>query len=213
MTMRIQVSLSVALLIGWSVPVSADYILVLKNGRQITVQSYREEGKLIKFNSVGGEIGLSKDQIQAIRKPGENERQELNLPASVGPSSRASEVRQLSSDSPAVESKESSSADQNPGDAAAKEALEKRLKEITAQLEVAQQRYVNATQGGGASASATAAGYRALTADLVSRLKDKRGAPDSEYEPQERELRDLRNAIDKLQKERDALVQEMKTKN
>ena len=87
------------------------------------------------------------------------------------------------------------------------------MKEINEQLDIAQQRYLNATQGGGTSANATAAGYRALTADLMSRLKEKRGASDSEYEPQEREIRDLRNVIDKLQKERDALVQEIKAKS
>jgi polyhydroxyalkanoate synthesis regulator phasin len=112
-----------------------------------------------------------------------------------------------------MESKESISADQNPREDASKEELERRLKEVTEQLEMTQQRYVDATQGGPASASATPAGYRALTADLMSRLKEKRGAADSEYEPQERELRDLRNAIDKLQKERDALIQEIKAQS
>ena len=40
---------------------------MLKNGRQITVQSYREEGSMIKFTGLGGEIGISKDQVQTIR--------------------------------------------------------------------------------------------------------------------------------------------------
>jgi hypothetical protein len=114
-----------------------------------------------------------------------------------------------------MSSKESAGPEQTPKEEAAKEDLEqqKRLKEITEQLEIAKQRYFTATQGGGTSASATAAGYRALTADLMSRFKEKRGASDSEYESQERELRDLRNVIDKLQKERDALVQEIKAKS
>jgi hypothetical protein len=47
----------------------------------------------------------------------------------------------------------------------------------------------------------------------MSRLKDRRGAPPSEYETQEKELSDLRTQIDKLQKERNALVEEMKSKN
>lgn len=215
MTTQKKVCLTVALLIAWSLPASADYILVLKNGRQITVQSYREDGEMIKFNSLGGEISFSKDQIQTIRRSGAHERQDLSVPSAVGPSSRASDVRQPSSDSRQVESKEPLSADQNGGENAATEEAEnrKRLKEITEQLEIAKQRYVNATQGGDASAGATAAGYKALTADLMSRLKDKRGAADSEYEPQEREIRDLRKTIDKLQKERDALVQEMKAKS
>lgn len=215
MKMQIQVSLTVALMVAWSLPVSADYTLVLKNGRAITVQSYREEGKMIKFYGLGGEIGLSKDQIKSIRKTGEGERQDLSLPAPAVASSRSIDVSQPSSNTPRVESRESTGPEQTPREDAANEALEqqKRLKEITEQLEIAKQRYLNATQGGGTSANATPAGYRALTADLMSRLKEKRGASDSEYEPQEREIRDLRNVIDKLQKERDALVQEIKAKS
>ena len=59
---------------GWLDLAQAQYVLVLKNGRQITVQSYREEGSMIKFNGLGGEIGLPKDQIQAILKPGQSSR-------------------------------------------------------------------------------------------------------------------------------------------
>jgi len=215
MKMQIRVSLTVALLIAWSLPVSADYTLVLKNGRQITVQSYREEGKMIKFYGLGGEIGLSKDQIQTIRKAGDGERQDLSLPTPPVPSSRPSDVGQPSSDTPQAASKESAGPERTPGEDSVKEDLEqqKRLKEITEQLENAKQRYFTATQGGGTSAGATAAGYRASTADLMSKLKEKRGAADSEYEPQERELRDLRRTIDKLQKERDTLIQEMKAKS
>jgi hypothetical protein len=46
----------------------AEYVLVLKSGGQLTVQSYREEGSMIKFQGFGGEIGLSKDQILTIRR-------------------------------------------------------------------------------------------------------------------------------------------------
>ena len=41
---------------------------MLKNGRQITVSSYREEGAMIKVTGLGGEIGISKEQIQTVRK-------------------------------------------------------------------------------------------------------------------------------------------------
>src|SRR6266496_744046 len=61
------------------VPAFADYTLILKNGRRITVQSYREEGGTIKFQGLGGEIGIEKNQIQAIRKAGEDEKPTLNL--------------------------------------------------------------------------------------------------------------------------------------
>jgi hypothetical protein len=213
--MRKIFGLSVALITAFSLPVSADYVLVLKNGRQITVQSYRDEGKTIKFNSLGGVITLNKDQIQTIRKSGGDEGQETGLPTPTNPPSRSDDARQPASDSPqikATEATDSIRADQTVEDAAVQE-LEKKLKEITDQLETAQRQYVDATQGGSGSASATPAGYRALTADLMSRLKEKRGAANSEYEPQEREIRDLRIAIDKLQTERDALVEELKSKS
>lgn len=49
-------------------PGYADYTLELKNGRSLTVASYREEGGMIKFGGFGGEIGIAKDQIQTIRQ-------------------------------------------------------------------------------------------------------------------------------------------------
>lgn len=213
MAMEKMFGLTVALVMTFAVPVSADYVLVLKNGRQITVQTYRDEGKTIKFNSLGGEITLSKDQIQTIKKSGGEHNQEISPPTSTTPSSRADDVRQPASDSPKVNSADSTRADHSLGEDASVQELEKRLREITDQLETAKRRYVDATQGGSGPSSATPAGYRALTADLMSRLKEKRGAADSEYEPQEREIRDLRIAIDKLQTERDALVQELKAKS
>jgi len=59
---------TVAILLGSAVSLSAEYVLVLKNGRQITVQSYREEGSMIKFPGFGGEIGISRDQIRTINQ-------------------------------------------------------------------------------------------------------------------------------------------------
>ena len=70
---RLKFLLLAVLLYSWAGPALADYTLVLKNGRRITVQSYREEGRMIKFHGLGGDIGISKDQIQSIEKadPGE----------------------------------------------------------------------------------------------------------------------------------------------
>jgi hypothetical protein len=52
----------------WTVPAAAEYTLILKNGRRITVESYREESGVIKFGGLGGEIGIAKDQIQSIQQ-------------------------------------------------------------------------------------------------------------------------------------------------
>src|SRR4029453_15299234 len=70
---RLKLLLLTVPLCAWAGSAWADYTLVLKNGRRITVQSYVEEGPRKKFRGVGGHIGISKDQIQSIQKadPGE----------------------------------------------------------------------------------------------------------------------------------------------
>ena len=75
----ISVSTALALVLYVAAPAHADYVLVLKNGRQITVQSYREEGSMVKFTGLGGEIGISKDQIQTVREVGAEGTSGLNL--------------------------------------------------------------------------------------------------------------------------------------
>ena len=68
MKLRLSVSFAITLIFFSFSPALADYTLLLKNGGRITVQSYREEGSTIKFHRLGGEIGISKDQIQSIQK-------------------------------------------------------------------------------------------------------------------------------------------------
>jgi hypothetical protein len=43
---------------GWISLAQAQHVIVPKNGRQITVQSYREEGSMIKFVGLGRAITL-----------------------------------------------------------------------------------------------------------------------------------------------------------
>jgi hypothetical protein len=192
----------------------ADYILVLKNGRRMTVQSYRESGATIQVNGLGGEIGIPKDQVQSISKAAESDRPDLNAPGpdrpAPAPSSRSTND---ASGRPAGTSvpPHASQVDE-PGTLDDEASDQKELAEINEKLDAAQRRYLTATQGGGVAASATKDGYRALTADLMSRLKSRRGAADSEYEPQEKELRDLRLEIEKLQSERDDLINRVKSK-
>ena len=60
------------LLIGFTVvfgsaaPLFADYTLILKNGRTVNVEAYKEEGDMIIFSSYGGEIRIAKDDVQSI---------------------------------------------------------------------------------------------------------------------------------------------------
>jgi hypothetical protein len=104
---------------------------------------------------------------------------------------------------------------------------QKRLAEVTEKLEAAKEKYFNATQGGGTSANLSKEGIRAWTMDFASRIHDSQktaggGGPSSSpptppygpnYTAKEKELSDLRIQIDGLQKERNALVEEMKNKN
>jgi hypothetical protein len=63
----------------WAGLANAQYVVVLKNGRQLTVQSYREEGSTVKIQGLGGELGIPKEQIQSISKSGQSDRPGLNL--------------------------------------------------------------------------------------------------------------------------------------
>jgi len=44
----------------------ADYTLILKNGRTVNVETYKEEGGRIIFSSYGGEISIAKEDVQSI---------------------------------------------------------------------------------------------------------------------------------------------------
>lgn len=207
--------LAFVLLLYWVAPVSAQYVLVLKNGRRITVQSYREDGRMIKFYGMGGEIGIAKNQIQTILKAGEGERQGLSVPTLAAPSPQPSEPAKPSSETSTAEPKEPAPPDPIVAEERAREEQEyrTRLKEVTEKLDAAKQRYFAATQGGGTTSNVSKEGFKAWAADLSSRIKDSQKIPLSEYSPREREISDLRDQIDRLQKERDMLVEEMKSKN
>ncbi len=63
-----------AILVCWSGSVLADYTIVLKNNRSITVKNYWEENGMVKFHVLGGEIGIGKRQILSIVPASEAER-------------------------------------------------------------------------------------------------------------------------------------------
>jgi hypothetical protein len=212
----------VAVISHTALPALAEYTLVLKNGRRITVQSYRDEGSVVKIYGLGGELGIPKDQIQTILKAGGTERQGLSLPeletttrlrpAPTQPPARqpqATEAAGPGESKPSVDSEE------------AKE-YQKRLAEVTQKLETAKQEYFDATQGGGSASNVSKEGLRAWAADLASRIHDSQKTAGSQsgsnppfpnYSAKEKELSELRIKIDSLQKERDAIIQEMKSKN
>jgi hypothetical protein len=207
----------------------AQHVIVLKNGRQIAVQSYREEGSMIKFVGLGGEIGIPKDHIQAIVKSGKIDRTGLSLPELEKGSRQTGSAPVKPVSAPPRDPTET------PGSAEAKPSVDieevteyqKRFADITERLEVAKEKYFNATQGGGTSSNLSKEGIRAWTMDFASRIHDSQkvpggGGPSSSpptppylpnYTAKEKELSDLRIQIDSLQKERNALIEEMKSKN
>jgi hypothetical protein len=227
MTKRTFVAVALSI-VGWCSLVEAQSVLVLKNGRQITVQSYRMEGSMIRFTGLGGEIAIPKDQIQAILKPGESDRPGLNVtelessrpPATVPPKPTPTPTREATQ-TPSPKETTSISREEEKD-------YQKRLADTSQKLETAQQEYLNATQGGGSSSNVSREGLQGWIADFGSRIRDSQkvpgggppaGTPPMEgyenpvYTPRQKELSDKRIQIDILQKERDSLIQEMKSKN
>jgi hypothetical protein len=204
----------------------AQDVIVLKNGRQITAQSYREEGSTVKIQGLGGEFGIPKDQIQSISKAGQGERPGLNI---IDLETTTRQTSQKPSLPPARDAKAPTSPAETRSAADVEEEKEyqKRLAEVTEKLEAARQDYFKATQGGGTSSNVSRDGMKAWTMDFASRIHDSQKVPGGgglastppappyapNYTPKEKELSDLRIKIDDLQKERDNLIQEMKSKN
>lgn len=208
----------------------AQHLITLKNGRQITAQSYREEGATVKIQGLGGEFGIAKDQIQSISKAGRSDRGGLNIiemdsSARQAPTPTAQKpppAAARDSKAPAIRSETKSAAEIEE-----EKEYQKRLAEVTQNLEAARQDYFKATQGGGTASNVSKEGIRAFTMDIASRIHDSQKVPGgggpastpptSPYSPiytaKEKELSDLRIKIDSLQKERDNLIEEMKRKN
>jgi hypothetical protein len=213
---------------SWSFA-QAQSVLVLKNGRQITVQSYRTEGSMIKFQGLGGEIAIPKDQIQSILKAGQTDRPGLSMSELEAPPRQPATTVQKPSPAPARDVARPPSPTETQPTPEVDEArdYQARLAEVTQKLEAAKEKYFTATQGGGTASNVTKEGLRSWTMDLASRIHDSQkvpggGGPGStpptppyapRYTGTEKELSDLRLEIDRLQNERDSLIQEMKSKN
>jgi hypothetical protein len=216
-------------LIGWCSIAEAQYVLVLKNGRQITVQSYREDGAMIRFSGLGGEIGLPKDQIQTILKSKESNLPGVNI-SDLEPSSQRPATGPQKTSPPSVPAAASRPPSAEETKAIASEdakEYQKRLAEVTQKLERANREYFEATQGGGTASNVSKEGLLSWAMDIASRIHDSQKVPggggDSStpptppytptYTAKEKELSDLRGQIDRLQKERDTLLQKMKSRN
>ena len=170
----------VALVLFWPAALWADYTIVLKSGRRITVQTYREEGRMIKAYGLGGEIGIPKDQIQSILKAGEEGRG-MDLRSAESTEAGPAELRQEEEKQPPTQVEGAP-----PGDKLAEERAkeekeyQKRVKEITEQIKAATQRYSVAGRGGSTPEEALLGNEGAIRAradDLNARLRDQQHNP------------------------------------
>lgn len=233
---RLKLLLLAFSLCSWTIPVWADYTLVLKNGRRITVQSYREEGRMIKFRGLGGDIGISKDQIQSIQKadPGEPTLDQTQLQESAA-APQAPERPLTSEEEKAKEEKE----------------YQQKLLELTGQLKEVRDRYSELLRGTTSpepSQLVTEEQIKASRADVISRFRDATSNPSEpapvrlltpspfsslpptivEEQPSARapisyenlpfnetqkEFSELRQQANELEKEREKLINEMRQKN
>ena len=186
--------IGLVILFYWAGPVLADYTLILKNGRTVTVEAYREEGSMIIFSSYGGEISIAKEDVQSIipvveglatRKvppqtdvvPGESAE---TVPGEerVGRPGQGQEMKEQ----PVAIKEKVLTPEQIRAEKRAKEEKEyqKRVGEITARIKALRDRFALAsrrTPGPEPSILDSQEAIRARTADLNSRLKDAARTP------------------------------------
>ena len=163
----------------WAGLANAQYVVVLKNGRQLTVQSYREEGSTVKIQGLGGELGIPKEQIQSISKSGQSDRPGLNVTNLDNASRSAPVAAKPTPSAPASGPSEvSGSTDANAGvNADEEKEYRQRLAEVTQKLESARKRYLEATRRATPVRSLTKKVLAPWTIDLASRIHDRQKVP------------------------------------
>jgi hypothetical protein len=161
---------------------SADYVLVLKNGRRITAQSYREEGSIIKFRSHGGEIAIRRDQIQSIQKDGDK----MPPPAGSIEIEQAPPVTEYIAEQkkagPVTGGEKAAASDNALAEQKTKEEKEyqQKVKEVTEHLKQVRDRYselLRGTTGKDPTLLTDEERLKALTDDLIARQQDAQQNP------------------------------------
>jgi hypothetical protein len=235
MSLKKVLLLAIVAFLLWSSTAFAQYTIVLKNGRRITVQTYREEGGMIKFFGMGGEIGIARDQVKTILKPGEKEERGMVVPGAEGIRAAPAESKPAEKEAapsktgeePKLQEKALSPEEKQAEERAQEEKEYKhRLRELTQRLKAARDRYLLATRGSSSTEPTllhTEEAMRARTDQLMSGLRDVQHNPSAPrdtvdvpppaYSAKEKEISDLKNEIQQLEKERERLIEEMKQKN
>lgn len=203
----------------------AEYELILKNGRRIAVQSYREEGGMVKFPGLGGEIGIARSEVQAIRKAGETTQPTLDLSRPVSPPSPASPTPTAPAPAvgkeqppPTISGQRKSDSEVESADERAKEEKEyqNKLAQVTNQLRKLQERYgaeTRGTTGPEPSFFTTEEAFKGHQQDLLSRLRAANAPIGPAATETEKRLTELREQMFQLENQRKALIEEMKRKS
>lgn len=182
--MRRQTGLAVLLtaaILAYPSILPAQYTVVLKNGRRITAQTYREEGQLIKIYGMGGEIGIPRSEVQSILRAGEGEGRGLDLRAidAIEGQASQSEVQEAR---PEGSRAATTPADAIPDQRAKEEEdYRRRIETVTAELNSVKDRYLaetRATSSRDPMLLETDEAIRARNEDLNSRLKDLQHYPE-----------------------------------
>ena len=177
MNFRLRIMLIAVALVLFPALAFAQYTVVLKNGRRITTQSYREEGDAIKIYGLGGEVALPRNQVQSILRGEEGQARGLDL------RERPSGDDSLpSAAAPAAAGRSSTEGSPPPEDEKAKEenTYRKKVQELTEELKAAQNNYFTASRGTSSpepSVITTDDSIRRRTDDLNARLRDTQQNP------------------------------------
>ena len=219
-------------------PASADYTIVLKNGRRFNVENFREESGALKFYGFGGEVSIVKNQVQTIRPAGEaNLATEPPKPAApafapenrVPAEKRTTTAPQSPRDTLRSEEKESTKPNVNDED-----SYRQLIKKIDDQLKELRNRYATETRGNAGSDPflfTTEEAFRGHQEDLLSRLRDAQYRaqglpaggeaqspplstnPPPAYSEKQKLLSSLRNQLHELESEREGVIAEMKRRD
>jgi hypothetical protein len=179
MIMQMMPVLALIITLYWIGQCEAQYVLILHNGRQITVQSYREDAGMIKFNGFGGEISIPKGQVKAIRKSGEGAANGFTIPGPTLDSSNTTE-----SSPPPPPSEEQTELTPPPEEERAKEEKEyqQKLLDVNERLKAARDNYsqtIRGTTSSEPSLLTTEAQLKAREDDIISRALDAQYKPSS----------------------------------
>jgi hypothetical protein len=160
---------------------SAQYTIVLKNGRRITTQAYREEGSAIRVFGLGGEFTIPRNEVQSILRAEEGAGRGLDLreTAPSRDSTPAGPVRSTAP-TPAIDRPVAPPGEnlETPEEKRAREENEyrKRVAEVTERLKAVQDNFLNAARGNSSPdptvLPSTDDAIRRRADDLNARLRD-----------------------------------------